>query len=127
MRELTADEKTFLEELLVNVKEVEELVSDDTKTDTVQSMILQIGCKANRKLDASESHERAQIKIARHAKARGDTPSPERQPSLFLTSMYGVAYEGEFRDGVSLVPIEMQARLDRICVSINRALNAYSE
>ena len=94
MRELTADEKTFLEELLVNVKEVEKLVWDDTKTDNVKSMILQIGCKANRKLDASESHERVQIKIARHAKARGDAPSPRSQPSLFLTSMYGIAGSG---------------------------------
>jgi hypothetical protein len=41
--------------------------------------------------------------------------------------MYGIAYEGEFREGVSLAPIEMQARLDRICFSIDRALNAYSE
>jgi hypothetical protein len=49
MRKLTLDEKTFLEELLVNVKEVEKLVWDDTKTDTVKSMILQIGCKANEK------------------------------------------------------------------------------
>jgi hypothetical protein len=127
MRKLTLDEKKFLEELLVKVKEVEKLVWDDTKTDTVKSMILQIGCKANEKKDASESHERAQIKIARQAKARGDTFSPESQPSLFLTSLYGVAYESEFREGVSLVPIEMQARLDRICVSINRTLIAYSE
>jgi hypothetical protein len=51
MRELTADEKTFLEELLVNVKEVEKLVWDDTKTDNVKSMILQIGCEANGKRD----------------------------------------------------------------------------
>jgi hypothetical protein len=29
MRELTTDEKTFLEELLANVKEVEKLVWDD--------------------------------------------------------------------------------------------------
>jgi hypothetical protein len=113
--------------LLVNVKEVEKLVWDDTKTDNVKSMILQIGCEANGKRDASESHERVQIKIARHAKARGDAPSPRSQPSLFLTSMYGIAYEGEFREGVSLVPIEMQARLDRICVSINRTLNPYTE
>jgi hypothetical protein len=127
MRELTTDEKTFLEELLANVKEVEKLVWDDTKTDTVKSMILQIGCKANEKRDASESHERAQIKIARRAKARGDTSSPESQPSLFLTSIYGVAYECEFREGVSLAPIEMQARLDRMCISINRTLSAYSE
>jgi hypothetical protein len=41
--------------------------------------------------------------------------------------MYGIAYEGEFREGVSLVPTEMQARLDRICVSINRALNPYTK
>jgi hypothetical protein len=94
MRELTADEKTFLEELLVNVKEVEKLVWDDTKTDNVKSMILQIGCEANGKRDASESHERVQIKIARHAKARGDAPSPRSQPSLFLTSMYGIAGSG---------------------------------
>ena len=127
MRELTAEEKTFLEELLANVKEVEKLVWDDTKTDTVQSMIRQIGYKANGKRDASESHERAQIKIARRAMAAGDTPSPKSQPSLFLTSMYGIAYEGEFREGVSLVPTQMQARLDRICISINRALNAHSE
>jgi hypothetical protein len=127
MRELTLDEKTFLEELLVNVKEVEKLVWDDTKTDTVKSMIRQIGYRANGKRDASESHERAQIKIARRAMAAGDTPSPKSQPSLFLTSMYGIAYEGEFREGVSLVPIEMQARLDRICVSINRALSPYTE
>jgi hypothetical protein len=127
MRELTAEEKTFLEELLANVKEVEKLVWDDTKTDTVQSMIRQIGYKATGKRDASESHERAQIKIARRAMAAGDTPSPKSQPSLFLTSMYGIAYEGEFREGVSLVPTEMQARLDRICISINRALNAHSE
>ena len=80
-----------------------------------------------KKKDASESHERAQIKIARQAKARGDTFSPESQPSLFLTSLYGVAYESEFREGVSLVPIETQASLDRICVSINRTLIAYSE
>ena len=72
MRELTADEKTFLKELLVNVKEVEKLVWDDTKTDIVKSMILQIGYKANGKRDVSESHERARIKIARHAKAQGD-------------------------------------------------------
>jgi hypothetical protein len=127
MRQLTVDEKIFLEELLVNVKEVEILVWDDTKTDTVKSMILQIGRKAKEKRDVSEFHEREQIKIARHAKARGDTPSPKSQPSLFLTSMYGIAYEGEFREGVSVVPIEMQARLDRICISINRTLNAYSE
>ena len=94
MRELTADEKIFLEELLVNVKEVEILVWDDTKTDTVKSMILQIGRKAKEKRDVSEFHEREQIKIARHAKARGDTPSPKSQPSLFLTSMYG-AVKGE--------------------------------
>ena len=94
MRELTADEKTFLEELLVNVKEVEKLVWDDTKTDNVKSMILQFGCEANGKRDASESHERVQIKIARHAKARGDAPSPRSQPSLFLTSMYGIAGSG---------------------------------
>jgi len=127
MRELTADEKTFLKELLVNVKEVEKLVWDDTKTDIVKSMILQIGYKANGKRDVSESHERARIKIARHAKAQGDEPSPRSQPSLFLTSMYCIAYEGEFREGVSLVPTEMQARLDRICVSINRALNPYTK
>ena len=127
MRELTAARRYFWKELLVNVKEVEKLVWDDTKTDTVQSMIRQIGYKANGKRDASESHERAQIKIARRAMAAGDTPSPKSQPSLFLTSMYGIAYEGEFREGVSLVPTEMQARLDRICISINRALNAHSE
>ena len=96
MRELTG-EKTFLEELLVNVREVEKQVWDETKTDTVKSMILKIGCEANEKRDASESHERTKIKIARPAKARGDTSSPESQPSLFLTSMYGIAYEGEFR------------------------------
>jgi hypothetical protein len=127
MRELTAGEKKFLQELLVNVNEVEKLVGDDTKTDTVKSMIVQIGCKANGQRDVLESREKAQLKIARHARAAGFPPSPKSQPSLFLTSLYGIAYEGEFRQGVSLVPIEMQARLDRICISINRALNAYSE